>query len=129
MRTSTPIRLALGAALGLAASIVPAFAGGTAAAPARSLTGEIVDTGCYLGHGAKGADHTSCAQKCLDGGMPAGLLTPDGTVYLLTMNHDNADAYNQARKMAAQTVTVTGPLVEKGGMKAIQVDNVAAATK
>src|SRR5574341_1558654 len=57
----------------------------------KSLTGEVVDTGCYLGHAARGAKHVSCATKCIMGGMPMGLLTNDGTLYLLTMNHDNPD--------------------------------------
>jgi hypothetical protein len=97
-----------------------------ATAEVKTLTGEIVDSGCYMGHGGKGADHKSCAQKCLDNGMPASLLLPDGTLYLLTPSHDDADPYNQARKMAAATVAVTGHVMDKGGMKAIEVDKVAA---
>jgi len=86
----------------------------------QTLTGEIVDTGCYLGHGAKGADHKSCAEKCIAGGMPMGLLVGD-TVYLLTMSHENADPYNEAKKMAADMVQITGPVHERGGMKSIEV--------
>src|SRR5262249_42866306 len=29
----------------------------------RTITGELVDTGCYLGHGARGEKHVSCASK------------------------------------------------------------------
>lgn len=87
----------------------------------KSLTGEVVDTGCYLGHAARGAKHISCATKCIMGGMPMGLLTSDGALYLLTMNHDNADPYNKLKEMAGKTVTVTGAVMERSGMKGIDV--------
>lgn len=86
----------------------------------KTLTGEIVDTGCYLGHGAKGEAHKSCALKCIAGGMPMGLLVGD-TVYLLTMSHEDADPYNKAKEMAASMVEVTGPVHEMSGMKSIEV--------
>jgi hypothetical protein len=92
---------------------------------AITLKGEIVDTGCYLGHEAKGADHKSCALQCIAGGMPMGLLTADGTVYLMTMSHASADPYNKAKEMASLMVEVTGPVHERGGMKAIEVTAVA----
>jgi hypothetical protein len=92
-----------------------AGAGGT------SLTGEIVDTGCYLGSGERGAKHVSCATKCIGQGMPMGLLTSDETLYLLTMNHDNPDPFNQLKKLAGKTVTVTGSVMTRGGMKGIDV--------
>jgi hypothetical protein len=89
-------------------------------AEVMTLKGEVVDTGCYLGHGAMGADHKSCALTCIAGGMPMGLLVED-TVYLLTMSHEDADPYNQAKKLAASVVEITGPVHERGGMKAIEV--------
>ena len=103
---------------------------GTAKAE-KSYTGEVVDTGCYLAHGARGAKHTECATKCISEGMPMGLLTGDGTLYLITLNHDNPDAYNKLKKMAAKNVTVTGTLSERNGIKGIDVTAVklAAATK
>lgn len=88
---------------------------------AATLTGEVVDTGCYLGHAATGAKHAECAGKCITGGMPMGLLTRQGTLYLITMNHDNPDAYNKLKSMAGKTVTVTGTSMMRGGMKAIDV--------
>lgn len=92
-----------------------------ATAPAKSVTGEVVDMGCYLGHEAHGAKHVACATKCINGGMPMGLLTADGSLYLLTLDHDNADPYNQLKGMAGKTVTVTGPVNERAGMKGIDV--------
>ena len=87
---------------------------------AKTLTGELVDTGCYLGHGARGEKHVECATKCISGGMPMGLLTSDGTLYLLTMNHDNADPYNELKTMAGKMVSVTGMVMTRSGMKGIE---------
>ena len=99
------------------------------AAPAKPLTikGELVDTGCYLGHGARGEKHKGCATKCIAGGMPMGLLTSAGKLYLLTMDHDNPDPYAKAKEMAAEMVEVTGPVWQRNGMAAIEVHDVKAA--
>jgi len=99
----------------------PAKAAAKPAAKATAVTGEIVDMGCYLGHGARGADHKSCATRCIANGMPFGLLTADGKLYLLTLNHDNPDPYNKCKDMAAETVTVTGTVLQRSGMMALDV--------
>jgi hypothetical protein len=89
-----------------------------------TVQGEIVDLGCYVAHNGEGAEHKSCAQKCINGGMPMGVLTAEGTVYLLTLNHDNADPYNQAKTLAAEMVEITGPVHERSGVKIIDVTSV-----
>ena len=111
-----------GVATGKAAAPAAAAAAPAAkpSAPA-SITGEIVDAGCYLGHGERGPKHAECAKQCVAGGMPMCLLTSDGSVYLLTMNHDNPDPYNKLKTMAGRTVTVTGAVMMRGGMNAIDV--------
>lgn len=88
---------------------------------AVTIKGEIVDLGCYLGHGAKGAEHKGCALKCIAGGMPMGLLTEDGQLYLLTMSHADADPFNAAKDLAAETVNVTGAVHESNGMLSLEV--------
>ena len=92
--------------------------------PVKTLTGEVVDTGCYLGDGARGAKHVDCATKCIANGMPMGLLTKDGALYLITVNHDNADPYNQLKEMAGKTVSLTGTVMMRSGMKGIDVTEV-----
>ena len=102
---------------------------GHKAEAAKTLTGELVDTGCYLGHGARGAKHVEYATKCINGGMPMGLLTSDGTLYLVTLNHDNADPYNHLKAMAGKTVSVTGTVMARNGMKAIDVTEFKSAAQ
>ncbi|MBI5838199.1 MAG: hypothetical protein HZB25_13250 [Candidatus Eisenbacteria bacterium] len=102
-----------------------------AGAPARAdqmskhapttITGEVVDMGCWLGHSARGAKHVECATKCIQGGMPMGLLTDKGVLYLLTLSHDDADPYNKIKDMAGKTVSVTGSVMTRSGVKGIDV--------
>lgn len=94
---------------------------------AGSWTGEILDAGCYLGHGAMGPKHTECAVKCAANGMPLMLLTKDGKAILLTPPHDNTDAYNQAKTLAGTMAVITGNLSERGGVRGIEVTGIKAA--
>jgi len=118
MRKIVPVSLL---ALLLVASAAFAGEGKHKKAETRTVQGEIVDLGCYLGHGARGAEHKGCALKCIANGMPMGILTEDGELYLLTMSHKDADPFAAAKELAAQTVQITGKLIEKNGMKAIEV--------
>jgi len=95
----------------------------------KTITGEVVDMGCWLGHAARGADHISCATKCLNNGMPMGVLTSNGTLYLVTLDHDNADPYVSLKDMAGKNVSITGELLSRSGMKAIEASKVELASK
>jgi hypothetical protein len=100
----------------------------TAGMKSTTVTGEILDAGCYVSHGAMGAKHAECALKCASNGMPLMIMGKDGKAILLTPNHDNPDPYNQLKTMAGSSATVTGTMAERGGVKAIDVTAVAAAT-
>jgi hypothetical protein len=102
----------------------------TAKATPKSVTlkGELVDMGCYVSHEAKGEKHKGCATKCVAGGMPMGLLTADNKLYLLTLNHDNADPYNMAKDMMSAMVEITGTVSERNGARVIDVTDLKAAT-
>ena len=108
----------------VAANALAAGQPAKAAAKTMVVKGEVVDLGCYLGHGARGADHKSCATKCIANGMPFGLLTADGKLYLLTMNNDNRDPFNRCKDLAAETVVVSGPLQQRNGLMALEVSDV-----
>jgi len=93
----------------------------------KTVTGEVVDMGCWLGHAARGKDHISCATKCLNEGMPIGLLTSNGTLYLVTLDHDNVDPYAGLKDMAGKDVSITGELLSRSGVKAIEASKVVPA--
>ncbi len=100
--------------------------GAMAMGASKTVSGEIVDLSCYLGRGAKGAAHKECAGTCIANGGPMGLLTSKGMLYVLTMNHENADAFNSAKKHAGDQVKITGPVTMKNATRALEVNGVEA---
>lgn len=92
-----------------------------------TITGEIIDLSCYLQIGKHGAKHRDCGQKCLKNGQPIGLLTKDGSVYLLMEEeHDpRRDGLTNFRQAAiehmAYVMEVTGTMSEVAGQKALFV--------
>lgn len=97
------------------------------AAKTETWKGEVVDAGCFLGHGAMGAKHKECAMKCAANGMPLMLRVGEGKLYLLTPNHDNADAYNSLKDMAGDVVEITGTMMTHEGVKGIDVTGAKVA--
>ena len=89
-----------------------------------TITGEVLDMACYSASGASGEGHKSCAASCIKDGAPMGILTSDGKVYLIVENHDKKDAYAEAKKHAGEKITAIGTLSDRGGLKAIIVDEV-----
>ncbi|MBI3291798.1 MAG: hypothetical protein HYZ73_03180 [Elusimicrobia bacterium] len=100
-------------------------------APATStpatVQGEILDMVCYMDHGEKGAKHKACAEKCIKGGAPVGLLTADGAVYLLLEDHNAPAPYQTLKGMAAEQVTVQGTIVNRGGVQGLVVKSMNKA--
>ena len=90
----------------------------------KTVTGEILDMKCYMTSGAHGPEHKDCAAMCVKGGSPMGILADDGKVYLLIEGKDGAAAFEEAKKNAGETVTVTGTLSEKNGVQALIVTEV-----
>ena len=91
----------------------------------KTVTGEILDMKCYMSSGDHGPSHKDCAAMCIKGGAPMGILSEDGKVYLLIEGKDGA-AFEEAKKHAGETVTVTGTLSEKNGVQALIVSEVKA---
>ena len=100
-----------------------AFAFAATAEEAVSVTGEIVDLHCYTSRGEKGEAHAGCANACISRDVPAGLLADDGTLYLLVNEKANSVKDKVAGK-AGKKVTAKGKIVERSGMKALQLVSV-----
>jgi hypothetical protein len=92
-----------------------------------SVVGEIVDFSCYLQLGKHGEKHRSCGQKCVQNGQPIGLLTQDGTLYMLMPEeHDprrdgGVDAKASASDHMGHIVRVEGTEADVHGYKGIFV--------
>ena len=92
--------------------------------PAKgSLTveGELTDIGCFLVHGAKGERHARCAQACVTGGAPLGVVGKGDQAYLLIADNGNEKAVLDARALAGARARITGRVVRKAGMQALVV--------
>ena len=101
-----------------------AFAHGEDDHAQTTVRGEILDMACYVAHEAKGPDHAACAERCVKGGQPMGLLAEDGTVYLLYANHKDGSAFEQAKEFAGQDVEIVGIAATRAGIKGIEVSSV-----
>ena len=95
-----------------------------------TVTGEIVDSACWIKSGAKGESHRACAQKCADAGIPLALVE-DGTGKLVWLAAvEDAQTPNAVlRPFAGRRAQVTGTYAERGGAKILLVVKVAAAPK
>ncbi|MEO8604979.1 MAG: hypothetical protein ABI629_20595 [bacterium] len=113
--------LALASFVGLA----PAFAAPRVQAQETvSVTGEVVDLSCYLSQGSKGKRHKQCAELCAKKGLPIGVLTDSGDLYLLIEDHDSPEPYGAAKGFAGERITVSGKKFAKGGMQSVLVAEV-----
>jgi hypothetical protein len=92
-----------------------------------TVTGEIVDFSCYIQLGKHGEKHRSCGQKCVQNGQPIGLLTRNGSLYMLMPEeHDprrdgGVDAKASASDHMGHIVQVNGTEASVGGYRAIYV--------
>jgi hypothetical protein len=95
---------------------------------ADTVTGEVVDLACYLGHEERekmrGPGHRKCADTCLKKGMPIGLVTDDKQIWVALEDHDNPKPYNELKGKAAETVTVEGKKMTFGGTQGIVIEAV-----
>jgi hypothetical protein len=91
---------------------------------AITVNGEVVDLACYLSKGLKGRRHKQCAQLCAKKGLPIGVLTDAGDVYLLIEDHDNPAPYESAKELAGERAEVTGKKFTKGGVASVLVSGV-----
>jgi hypothetical protein len=90
-----------------------------------TLTGEVVDITCFVDHDGTGEKHASCAQKCISGGNPVGLLVKD-TLYLIVMSsHEPPNA--KMAPYAGKLVQVTGKAAAKNGIHVLDLETVADA--
>jgi hypothetical protein len=112
--------------------IVPASIVSAESAPQRSsqinelgeasLSGEIVDTKCYLGvmNPGQGKVHRDCAARCLSGGIPPALVTRDfdgnNRLFLLTDASGQALPKEAFLDKVGQPVSIRGQAWESQGL-------------
>ncbi len=113
----------------LAAAVFAAIAAPVYAAEEKvSVTGEVIDSACYIKMGARGESHRECAQKCADAGIPLALLQDGSNKVVWLASENDAETPNkQLRPYAGRKVTISGTWAERGGEKLLIVQSVKPA--
>jgi hypothetical protein len=93
----------------------------------QTLTGEIVDSKCFLGVMNPGQlePHRACAIRCISGGIPPVLLVrqQDGpALYLLLVSADGHPVNQQVLDLVAEPVEITGDVVRQGDLLILRAD-------
>ena len=90
-----------------------------------TLTGEIVDSKCYLGvmNPGQGKVHRDCAARCISGGIPPIFVTSDGRQQFLLVGLDGRALGRDAlREFIAELIQIQGELLETGSTQLLKVD-------
>jgi hypothetical protein len=96
--------------------------------PQATVTGEVIDSACFIKSGARGESHRACAQKCGDAGVPLALVEDGtGTVIWIASVDDMETPNAKLRPFAGRRVTITGTWAERGGAKLLLLLSVKAA--
>src|SRR5271165_1536741 len=93
-----------------------------------TVTGEIVDSKCYLGvmNPGQGKVHRDCAARCLSGGIPPIFVTSHGATQLLLVGpNGNTLGRDALREFVAEPITIRGELLQRGGSGLLQIDTSA----
>lgn len=123
------MRTILAALLSVAA--LPAFA---AQGERVQVKGEMIDTWCYYSGVMGGPDavvgsaHHTCALWCSAGGIPVGLLTEDGTIYMVLKIEGDPQLAggDTALRLASDTIEADGIAYERDGIKYLVVEKVVS---
>src|SRR3989449_118001 len=78
-----------------------------------TITAQVVDLNCNTTNGASGAGHKACAQACAKAGVPLGLLSSDGTMYLPVSSKPGDPQNSKLIPFAESKVKVTGTRSEE----------------
>ena len=97
-----------------------------------TVTGEFIDTWCYFSGVMGGPDavvgtaHHTCAMWCSAGGIPVGLLTPEGEIYMVLKieGDDNNTGGDTILSLASSTITADGIYYERDGLNYIVVEEI-----
>ena len=90
-----------------------------------TVSGEIVDSKCYLGvmNPGQGKVHRDCAARCLSGGIPPLFVTSDGETQLLLAGPDGKALGRDAlREYVAEPIVISGELWQRGESRLLRID-------
>ena len=93
----------------------------------QTLTGEIVDSKCFLGVMNPGqlTPHRACAIRCISGGVPPVLLVRQKNgpaIYLLLVSADGKPVNQQVLDLVSEPVEITGEVERQGELLILRAD-------
>ena len=97
--------------------------------PTVTVKGYVLDSACAFTKDLAKPISKQCAISCANAGSPLVILADDGTIYWPIA--DTTPSSGQNSKLlpyAADKVTVTGKVYERGGSKAIVIQKIAPQT-
>jgi hypothetical protein len=86
------------------------------------VTGEVLDMSCYIAYHLSGPEHAKCARECIRSGLPVGIKSGDGKVYLLVGNFQAVNA--ELADYAAKIVTIKGKETTRDGFAQLQIEEI-----
>ncbi|TWI90474.1 hypothetical protein JM93_01456 [Roseibium hamelinense] len=115
----------------LAGATLPAL---SATGERVQITGEVIDTWCYYSGVMGGPDavtgtaHHTCALWCAAGGIPVGMLTEDGKVYMVLKweGHDQVGDGKTLLSVQSHKLVADGIHYERDGIDYILVENIVS---
>ena len=90
-----------------------------------TLTGEIVDSKCYLGvmNPGSGKVHRDCASRCLSGGIPPLFVEQkSGKQFVVVARGGEPIPYESIKAFIAEPLTITGELLQKGDIESLEIE-------
>jgi len=87
------------------------------------VTGEIVDSKCYLGvmNPGMGKVHRDCASRCISGGIPPIFVTARGDQFLLLDPGGKPFERDGLREFVAEPISLRGELLERGDSRFLKI--------
>lgn len=93
-----------------------------------SVTGEVIETSCYVRTGARGESHAKCAELCAKRGIPLAILEEGADRVVWIAGEDHMTSANETLlPWIARKVTVTGRWIERSGVRMLILDAIAPA--
>ncbi len=113
-------------------AMLAAWPAGAAEGERVQVTGEMIDTWCYFSgvmggpEAVVGTAHHTCAIWCAAGGIPVGILTEDGTVYMVVKWQGDPNVANGTLlDVQSHQVVADGILHRRDGINYLLVEQVA----
>ena len=103
-------------------------------AKAVEIKGEVIDTWCFFSGVMGGEDavigtaHHTCALWCAAGGIPVGVLTEDGEVFMVLKyeGQDPLERNDTIMEVQSDTITAKGMHYVRDGVNYLVVEKVVA---